>query len=165
MWTPTTSQMEDVSSVQAVQSQFSLCPTLCDPIDYSRPGFLVHHQLLEVTQTQSIESMMPSNHIILCCPLSSCLQFSSASGSFPMSQFFTSGGQRIGVPASTSVLPMNTQDRSPLGGTGWISLQSKDSQKSSPAPQFKSINSSVLSFLYNPTLTSILDHWKNHSFD
>ena len=98
-------------------------------------------------------------------PFSSHLQSFSASGSFPMSQFFTSGGQRIGVSASTSVLPMNTQDRSPLGGTGWISLQSKDSQKSSPAPQFKSINSSALSFLYSPTLTSIHDYWKNHSFD
>ena len=58
-------------------------------------------------------------------PFSSCLQSFPASGSFPMSQFFTSGGQSIGVSASTSVLPMNTQDRSPLGLTGWISLQSK----------------------------------------
>ena len=55
----------------------------------------------------------------------SCLQSFPASGSFPMSQFFTSGGQIIGVSASTSVLPMNTQVWSPLGGTGWISLQSK----------------------------------------
>ena len=58
-------------------------------------------------------------------PFSSCLQFFPASGSFQMSQFFASGGQSIGVSASTSVLPMNTQDRSPLGWTGWISLQSK----------------------------------------
>ena len=72
-----------------------------------------------------------------------------------MSQFFTSGGQSIGVSASTSVLPMNTQDGSPKG----------DSQDSSPAPQFKSINSSALSFLYSPTLTSIHDQWKNHSLD
>ena len=56
---------------------------------------------------------------------SSCLQFFPASGTFPMSQFFTSGGQSIGVSASASVLPMNTQDWSPLGWTGWISLQSK----------------------------------------
>ena len=69
------------------------------------------------------------------------------------------------VSASISVLPMNTQDWSPLGWTGWISSQSKDSQESSPAPQFKSINSSVVSFLYNPTLTSIHDYWKNHSLD
>ena len=58
-------------------------------------------------------------------PFSSCLQSFPASGSFPMSQLFTSGGQSIGVSASTSVLPMNTQDWSPLGETGWISLQSK----------------------------------------
>ena len=58
-------------------------------------------------------------------PFSSCPQSFSASGSFPMSQLFTSGGQSIGVSASTSVLPMNTQDWFPLGWTGWISLQSK----------------------------------------
>ena len=96
---------------------------------------------------------------------SSCLQSFPASGSFPMSQFFTSSDQRIGVSASASVLPMNIQNWFPLGWTGWISLQSKGLSESSPAPQFKSINSLVLSFLYSPTLTSIHDHWKNHSFD
>ena len=58
-------------------------------------------------------------------PFSSCLQSFPASGSFKMSQIFTSGGQNIGVSAATSVLPVNTQDRSPLGWTGWISLQPK----------------------------------------
>ena len=58
-------------------------------------------------------------------PFSSCTQFFPASGSFPMSQLFASGGQSIGVSATASVLPMNTQDWSPLGWTGWISLQSK----------------------------------------
>ena len=77
----------------------------------------------------------------------SWLQSFPASGSFQMSQLFSSGGQRIGVSASTSVLPMNTQDQSPLGWTGWISLQSRDCQESSPTPQFKSINSSQLSLL------------------
>ena len=95
----------------------------------------------------------------------SCLQSFPISGSFQMSQFFTSGGQSIGVSASTSVLPMNTQDWSPLGWTGWISLQWRDSQDSSPTPQFRSINSSVLSFLYGPTLTSIHDYWKNYILD
>ena len=98
-------------------------------------------------------------------PFSSCPQSLQTSGSFPMSQLFAWGGQNIGVSASASVLPMNTQDWSPLGWTGWISLQSKDSQESSPTPQFKSINSSVLSFLHCPTLTSTYDHWKNHSLD
>ena len=92
------------------------------------------------------------------------LQSFPATGSFPMSQFFTSGGQSIGVSASALVLLMNIQDWFPLGLTGWISLQSRDSQESSPTPQFKSINSLALSFLYSPTLTSIHDYWKNHSF-
>ena len=97
-------------------------------------------------------------------PFSSHLQSFPASGSFQMSQLFASGGQSIGV--SASVFPMNSQDWSPLGWTGWISWQSKGfSQESSPTPQFKSINSSALSFLYSPTLTSICDYWKNHSFD
>ena len=98
-------------------------------------------------------------------PFSSCPQSFPAPGSFQVSQPFTSGGQSIGVSASTSVLPMNTQDWPPLGWTGWISLQSKDSQESTPTPPFKSINSSALSFLNSPTLTSIHDHWKNHSLD
>ena len=98
-------------------------------------------------------------------PFSSRLRSFSASGSFPMSQFFTLGGQSIGVSASTSVLPMNIQDWFPLGWTGWISLQSRDSQESSPTPQFKSINSSALSFLCSPTLTSIHDYLKNQSLE
>ena len=90
-------------------------------------------------------------------PFSSCLQSLPASGSFPMSQLFASGGQSIG--ASASVLPTNIQDWFPSGWTGLI-LQSKDSQESSPTPQFKSINSSTLNFLYSPTLTSIHVYWK-----
>ena len=73
----------------------------------------------------SIELVMPSNHLIHCCPFSSCPQSLPASGSFPMSQLSAWGGQNIGVSASASVLPMNTQDWCPLGWTGWISLQSK----------------------------------------
>ena len=96
-----------------------------------------------------------SSYII---PFSSCLQSFPALGSFPMNQFFASGGQHIG----TSVFTMNIQDWFPFGLTGLISLQSKES---SPTPQFKSFNSSVLSFLYSPPLTSIHDYWKNHSFD
>ena len=90
-------------------------------------------------------------------PFSSCPQSFLASGSFPMSQLFTSGSQSIGVSALTSVLPMNIQD--------WSPWSPRDSQESSPTPQFKSINSLVLSFPHSPTLTSIHDHWKNHSPD
>ena len=100
-------------------------------------------------------------------PFSSCLQSFPASGFFPMSQFFKSGGQSIGVSASASVLPMNIQDWFPLGLTGLISLQSKRFSRvfSCPIPQLESINSLALSLLYGPTLTSIHDYWKNHSFD
>ena len=95
---------------------------------------------------------------------SSCLQSFSASGSFPTSQLFESGDQSIGASASASVLPMNTQDWFPLGLTGFISLQSKGLSRILSAPQLKNINSSVFS-LYGPTLTSLRDCGKNHSFD
>ena len=101
-----------------------------------------------------------SNSYVL--PFSSYLQSFPASESFPMSWFFASHGQSIGVSASTSVLPMNIQDWLPLGRAGQISW---DSQEYSPSPEFKSINSLALSFLYDPTLTSIHDYWKNHSWE
>ena len=98
-------------------------------------------------------------------PFSSYLQSLLALGSFPMSQFFSSGGQSIGASVSASALPMNIQDWFPLElGLVW-SWSPRDSQGSSPTPQFKSINSLALRFLYGPTLTSIHDYWKNHSFD
>ena len=96
-------------------------------------------------------------------PFSSCLQSFSILGSFQMSQPFASGGQNIGVSASASVLPTNIQKWFLLGWTGWISLQFKG--LSSPSPQFKIFRFSVLSFLYSPTLTSIDNYWKKHSFD
>ena len=80
-----------------------------------------------------------------------------------MSHFFTSGGQSIGISASATVLPMNIQVQFPLGWTGWISLQSKGLSRvfsNSPTPQFKSINSLALSFLYSPALTSIHGYGK-----
>ena len=98
-------------------------------------------------------------------PFSSCPQSFPASGCFPISQLFTSGGQSIGASASASVLPMNIQGWFPLGLTGLISLSSRDSHESPPAPQRKSISSLVLSLLYGPTLISVRDYWKNHSFD
>ena len=98
-------------------------------------------------------------------PFSSCLQSFPASGSFQMSQFFVSGGQSIGISASASVLLMNIQDWFPLGLTVGSPCSPRDSHEFSPTPQFKSISSLALSFLYSPTLTSIHDYWKNHSFD
>ena len=94
-----------------------------------------------------------------------CPQCLAASESFPMSQLFAWGSQNIGVSALAPVLPMNTQDWSPLEWTDWISLQSKGLSRVFSTLQFKSINFSVLSFLHSPTLTSIHDQWKNHSLD
>ena len=102
------------------RSVIQLCPTLCSSINRNMPGLLVHHQLPEFSQTHIHPTISSS-----ISPFFSCLQSFPASGSFPMSQLFKSGGHSIGVLASTSVLPMNTQDWSPLGWTGWISLQSK----------------------------------------
>ena len=96
-------------------------------------------------------------------PFSCCPHSFPASGSVPMSQSFTSGGQNIGVSASASVLPMNIQDWFALRWTGLISCSPRDSQESSPTTQLKSINSSAFSFLYGPNLTSLHDYWKNHS--
>ena len=97
-------------------------------------------------------------------PFSSCPQSFPALGSFQMSQFFASGDQSIGVLASTSVLPMSIQDWFPLGWTGWISLQSKGLSRvfSNTTVQKHLLRSA---FFYSPTLTSIHDHWKNHSLD
>ena len=114
-----TATMEN--SVQ-FSSVAQLCSILCDPMNRSMPGLPVHHQFLESTQTHVHwvgDAIQPSH------PFSSCPQSFPASGSFPMSQIFASGGQSIGVSALTSVLPINTQNWSPLGWTVWISLQSK----------------------------------------
>ena len=122
--------------------------TLCEPMDCSTPGFPVHHQLPEFTQThvhQVGDAIRPSRPLSSPSPPASI--FPSIRVFVPMSQFFASGDQSIGVSASASVLSMNIQDWFPLGLTGLISLQSKDSQESSPTPQLKSINSLALSFL------------------
>ena len=121
------------------------CPNLCDPMDCSTPDFPDLHYLSKFAQTHSIESVMFTNP-----------QSFPVSGSFPNSRLYTSGGQRAGAAASASVLPVNIQAWFHLGLTGLISLQSKG-LKSSPAPQYKSINSSVLSLLNCPALISVYD--------
>ena len=98
-------------------------------------------------------------------PFSSCPQSLPASECFPMSQLFSWDGQNTGVSALASFLPKNTQGWFPLEWTGWISLQSKRLSSVFSNTTFKSINSPALSFLPSPTLTSIHDHWKNHSLD
>ena len=145
--------------------QFSSVQSLNHVQLFATPWTIGHQASLSITNSwsllklMSIKSVMPSNHLILCCPLHLLPSI------FPRIRIFSSESvlrirwPSIGVSTSASVLPMNIQDWFPLGLTGWISLES------SPTPQFKSINSSVLSSHYSPTLTSIHDYWKNHSFD
>ena len=101
------------------------CLTLCNLMDNSTPGLPVHHQLPDLAQTHvhPIGDAVQTFHPVI--PFSSCLQSFPTSGSFPMSQYFTSGCQSIGASASASILPLNIQDQPPLGLTSLISLQSK----------------------------------------
>ena len=109
----------------------------------------------------SIEWVMPSNHLNLCHPLLLLPSIFSSIRVFSTESVLRIRWPGIIASASASVLPMNIQCLFPLGLTGLLSLQSKGlSNESSPTPQFKSINSSVLSFLYGPPLTSIHDYWK-----
>ena len=114
-----------------------------------------------VWATFTFMSVMLSSHSILF----SYPQSFPASWAFPMSRLFTLGGQCVGASASASVLPMNIQDWFPLWLSGLISLLSKGLSRVFSNTVVQNINSSVLSFLYGPTLTSMHNYWKNHSFD
>ena len=152
--------MRLLSSVQFSHSGVSLW----DPLDCSTPVFPALHCLPEFAQTHVhwVNYAIQQSHPVT--PFS-CPQSFPASRSFLMSQLFTSGGLSIKASASASVLPKNIQGWFSLGLIGFICLQSKDSPESSPAPQFKSINSSARSLLYGPTFTFVHDYWKNHNFD
>ena len=112
-----------VSFICCCFSVIQLCLALCNPMDCGMPGSSVLHCLPEFAQIHVLELVMLSDHLILCHPLSFCLQSFPASGSFPVSWLFASGGQSIG--ASSSVLPMNIQDWYSLGLTNLTSLLSK----------------------------------------
>ena len=139
-------------------------------LTFVTPQTAVRQASLSITNSwsslkiMSIESVMPSNHLILCRPLLLLPSIFPSIRVFSMSQLFASSGQNIGVSASASVLPTHIQDWFPLGSV-WSPCCPRNSQESSPTPQFIRINSSALSSLYSATLTSIHDHWKNHSFD
>ena len=133
------------------------CPTLCDSMDCSTPGCPVHYQLPEFTQAHIHwvgDAIQPSHR------LSSCLQSFPASGSFQMSKFFASGGQSIGASASASVLPMNIQNWSPLGWTGWISLLPTGLSRVFSSTTIWKHQFLALSLLYGPVLISVHDYWK-----
>ena len=141
------------------------CPTVCDPMNCSTPGLPVHHQLPEFTQThvhRVSDAIQPSHPLSSPSPAPNPCQHQS------LFQWVSSShevGQSTGVSALASFLPKKSQGWSPSEWTGWIPCSPRDSQESSPTPQFKTINSLVLRFLHCPTLTSIHDHWKNHSLD
>ena len=139
-----------------------LCLTLCDLMNRSMPGLPFHHHLPEFTQTHVhwVGDAIQPSHL-----LSPPSQSFPASGSFHMSQLFTSGGQRIVVSASASVLPMNIQDWFALGWTGWISLQYKGLSRVFSNITVQKHQFFGAQFLHSPTLTSIHDHWKNHSLN
>ena len=160
MWLITCELALKLVFLQSVSVQFSsvaqLCPTLCDPMNRSMPGLPVHHQLPEFTQTQHPSSQWCNPAISSSVvPFSSCPQSLPAWESFPVSQLFSWGDQSTGVSALASFLPKKSQGWSPSEWTVGSPCIPRDSQESSPTPQFKSINSSALSFLYSPTLTSI----------
>ena len=151
--------------------QFSSVQLLSCVRLFATPWIPAHQVSLSITNSWSLLKLMSisrwfhpaiSSSVV---PFSSCPQSLPASGSFPMSQLFAWGGQNIGVSASVSVLAMDTQVWSPLDGLVGSPWTPRDSQESSPTPQFKSINFLALSFLHSPTLTSIHDHRKNHSLD
>ena len=141
-----------ISSVQS-PSPVRLFETAWTAAPQASPSITNSRSLLKL---MSIESVMPSNHLILCHPFSFCLQSFPASGSFPMSQFFVSGGQNIGASASISVLPMNIQDWFPLGLTGFFLLAVQETLKS-----LLQHHSSKASNLY---LLVLLEAWLNFAF-
>jgi len=139
--------------------------------DSATPWTAAYHACLSITNSQSLLKLMCIELVMLSTisssviPFSPCLLSFRASGSFPMSQFFPSGGQSPGDSASASVLPVNIQDWFPLDRLVGSPCSPRNSQESSPTPQFKSISSSALSFLHSPTLTSIHDYRTNSSLD
>ena len=150
----------------SVRSVAQSCPTLCDPMNCSTPGLPVHHQLLEFTQThvhQVGDAIQPSHP--LSSPSPPAPNLSQHQGLFQ----WVSSSYQVAKVLEFQLQHQSYQwtPRTDLLQNGLIGspCSPRDSQESSPTPQFKSINSSVLSFLHSPTLTSIHDHRKNHSFD
>ena len=151
------------TSAHQFSSVAQSCPTLCSPMNHSMPGLRIHHQLPESTQTHVHlvgDGIQPSHP--LSSPSPPALNLSQNQSS-QMSQLFPWGSQSIGVSASASVLPMNTQDWSTVEWTGWISLQSKGLSRvfSNTTVQKHQFCGAQLS-LYSKSLFH--EYWKNHSF-
>ena len=132
----------------------------------SMPGPRVHHQLPEFTQTHVhwvSDAIQPSHP--LSSPSPPAPNPSHHQGLFQWVNFLHEVAKVLEFQLQHQSFQWAPRTECPLGWTGWISLQSRDSQESSPTPQFKSIKFLALSFLHSPTLISIHDHWKNHSVD
>ena len=133
-------------------------------MDCSTPGFPVRHSLGVCSDSCPL-SWWCCLTISSAALFSVCLQSFPASGSFPSSQLFTSGGQCIRASASASVLPVNVQGWFPLGLTGLISLQSKGLSRGFSSTTVQKHEFFSVKLLYGPTLTSMNNYWKNHSFN
>ena len=142
-------------------SHIQLFVTLWTVVCHASLAFTTVPSLLRL---MPIESMMPFNHLILCCPIFSCPESFQQQGLFPLSQLLASGDQSIGSLASALVLPMSIQGWFPLGLAGWSPCCPRGSQESSPVSQLKSMNSLAPSLLYCPNITSIHDYWNSHGF-
>ena len=147
-----------------VYSVTILCPTLCYSMNCNKPDFPLLYYLLEFAQIH-VHWVMPSNHFILCHPL-------LLPSVFPSIRVFSNeSALRIRWPKYWSFSLSISLSNEYLGLNAfriwlvWSARSPRDSQESSPAPQFKSINSLALSLLYVYGLTSLHDYWKNHSFE
>ena len=150
-----------ISSVQSLTCvQFFETPWTA-----ARQAFLSITNTWRLLKIISIESVMPSKHLIFCHPLLLLPSIFPRIRSFPMSQFFVSGSQSTGIAASVSVLPMYIQGLFLLGLSGVTSWQSKGISRVFSNTTIQKHHFLVLSFLSSPALTSIHYYWKNHSFD
>ena len=141
------------------------CLTLCDPKNRRTPGLPVHHQIREFTQThihRASDAIQPSHPLLSPSPPA---PNPSQHQTLPMSQLFSWGGQLLELQLQHHSLQRNPRADLLQNRLVRSPCSPRDSQESSPTPQFKSINSSVLSLLHSPTLTSIHDHRKNHGLD
>ena len=155
-----------ILSLFPFSSVTQLCPTLCDPMDCSTPGLPVHHQLPEFTQTHVHwvgDAIQPSHP--LSTPSPPALNLSQHQGLFRWVSSLHQVAKVSEFQLQHQSFQWTLRTDLPQDGLVGSPCSPKDSQESASTPQFKSINSLVLSFLYSPTLTSIHDHWKNHSLD
>ena len=158
-------QINTILSSILFSSVAQLCPTLYDPMNRSTPGLPVQHQLLEFTQTHVHwvgDAIQPSHPLLSPSPT---LNLCSHQGLFKWVSSLHQVAKVLEFQLQCQFFQWTPRTDLLQDGLVWSPCSPRDSQESSPTPQFKSINSSVLSFLYSPTLTSIHDYWKNHSLD